>query len=152
MESLQSHLIHTMSHWSSGLPRHEGPGFKPQGGYLRETGILLLALSRYIGDPDMIWSLASLPFRGCFTRLHADNVKSQQLHRPSVGASLGFTPTMCSNPRGVLMWNRDSTFIIVLLQVYITLMFLYMFANRIFFKTPKLLCEKRLIGWGIEKE
>jgi hypothetical protein len=34
--------------------RHEGPGFKPQGGYFCETGILLLALSRYIGDPAVI--------------------------------------------------------------------------------------------------
>jgi hypothetical protein len=33
---------------------HKGPGFKSPGGYLRETGILLLALSCYIGDPDMI--------------------------------------------------------------------------------------------------
>jgi hypothetical protein len=34
--------------------RHKGPGFKSPGGYLCETGILLLALSRYIGDPDVI--------------------------------------------------------------------------------------------------
>jgi hypothetical protein len=34
--------------------RHKGPGFKTPGGYLCETGILLLALSRYIGDPDVI--------------------------------------------------------------------------------------------------
>jgi hypothetical protein len=34
--------------------RHEGPWFNPQGGYLCETGILLLVLSRYIGDPDVI--------------------------------------------------------------------------------------------------
>jgi hypothetical protein len=33
---------------------HEGPGFNPQGGYFCETGILLLALSSYIGDPDVI--------------------------------------------------------------------------------------------------
>jgi hypothetical protein len=32
---------------------HEGPGFNPRG-YLCEAGIVLLALSRYIGDPDMI--------------------------------------------------------------------------------------------------
>ncbi len=58
VESLQSHFILTMSHWSSGLPpvasRHKGPGFKSPGGYLCETGILLLALSCYIGDPDVI--------------------------------------------------------------------------------------------------
>jgi hypothetical protein len=47
-----------------------------------------------IGDPDVIRSLASPPFSGCFTRLHADNVKSQRLRHSSVGASLGFTPTM----------------------------------------------------------
>jgi hypothetical protein len=33
---------------------HKGPRFKCPGGYLCETGILLLALSRYIGDPDVI--------------------------------------------------------------------------------------------------
>jgi hypothetical protein len=50
VESLQSHMILTMSHWSSGLP----VCFPPQGtqvqipwGDLCETGILLLALSRY---------------------------------------------------------------------------------------------------------
>ncbi len=77
MASLQSHFLHTMSHWSSGLPsRHEGPAFKPQGGYLWETGILLLALSHYIGNPDMIGPVASSPFSGCFTRLCADNVSA----------------------------------------------------------------------------
>jgi hypothetical protein len=34
--------------------RHKGPRFKSPGGYLFETGILLLAMSRYIGDPDII--------------------------------------------------------------------------------------------------
>jgi hypothetical protein len=34
--------------------RHKGPRFKSPGGYLCETGILLLAMSRYIGDPDVI--------------------------------------------------------------------------------------------------
>ncbi len=34
--------------------RHKGPRFKSPGGYLCETGFLLLALSRYIGDPDVI--------------------------------------------------------------------------------------------------
>ncbi len=35
---------------------HEGPRFKSPGGYgyLCETGILLLALSSYIGDPNVI--------------------------------------------------------------------------------------------------
>ncbi len=34
--------------------RHEGPGFKSLGGYLCETGIVLLALSCFVGDPDVI--------------------------------------------------------------------------------------------------
>jgi hypothetical protein len=34
--------------------RHKGPRFKSLGGYLCEARILLLALSRYIGDPDVI--------------------------------------------------------------------------------------------------
>ncbi len=34
--------------------RHRGPGFKSPGRYLCETGILLLAMSCYIGDPDVI--------------------------------------------------------------------------------------------------
>ncbi len=33
---------------------HKGPGIKFPAGYLCETGILLLALSRYIGDPNVI--------------------------------------------------------------------------------------------------
>jgi hypothetical protein len=57
VESMQSHCIHTMSHWSSGLPvcfPSWGTQVQSPGGYLCETGILLLALSRYIGDPDVI--------------------------------------------------------------------------------------------------
>ncbi len=55
--SQQSHCIHTMSHWSSGLPLRLlswGTCVHSQVGYLSETGIFLLALPRYIGDPDMI--------------------------------------------------------------------------------------------------
>jgi hypothetical protein len=33
---------------------HKGPRFKSPGGYLCEIGILLLAMSRYIGDLDVI--------------------------------------------------------------------------------------------------
>ncbi len=33
---------------------HKGPWFKSPGGYLCEAGILMLALSRYFGDPDVI--------------------------------------------------------------------------------------------------
>jgi hypothetical protein len=34
--------------------RHKGHRLKSPGGYICETGILLLAMSRYIGDPDVI--------------------------------------------------------------------------------------------------
>ncbi len=51
VEILQSHMILTMSHWSSGLtcllPATRVTGSNPQGGYLCETGSLLLAMSRY---------------------------------------------------------------------------------------------------------
>jgi hypothetical protein len=56
--------------------------------------VLLLAMSRYIGDPYVIRSLASLPFSGCFVKLHDNNVISQRLCCLSVGASLGFAPTV----------------------------------------------------------
>ncbi len=78
MEILLSHYIHTMSHWSSGLPicfPSWGTWVQIPRGDLYETGILLLALSRYIGDPDMILITGFVA--------------------PSVGASLGFAPTMC---------------------------------------------------------
>jgi hypothetical protein len=59
MMSLQSHFILTMFHWSSGLtcllPVTRDLGSNPLGGLtVSETGILLLAFSRYIGDPDVI--------------------------------------------------------------------------------------------------
>ncbi len=57
VESLQSLLSHHVSlvQWTNLFAfRHKGPRFKSPGGYLCETGILLLALSRYIGDPDAI--------------------------------------------------------------------------------------------------
>ncbi len=57
MKSLQSPFILTMSHWSSGLPvcfPSQRTSVQNPWGDLCETGILLLALSRYIGDPDVI--------------------------------------------------------------------------------------------------
>ncbi len=48
VESLQSHFILTMSYWSSGLPvcfPSQGTRVQTLGGYLCDTGILLLALS-----------------------------------------------------------------------------------------------------------
>jgi hypothetical protein len=56
VESLQSHCIHTQFHWSRGPPDYFpswGTRVQSPGGYLRETGILLV-LSRYIGDSDVI--------------------------------------------------------------------------------------------------
>ncbi len=46
-----------MSHWSSGLPvcfPSQGTQVQIPRGYLCETGILLLAMSCYISDPDVI--------------------------------------------------------------------------------------------------
>ncbi len=82
--------------WTTRLLPSWGTQVQSPGGYLCETGIFPLALSHYIGDPGMIRSLASLLFSayftprrqcekpaalllfsGCFTRLHADNVKSR---------------------------------------------------------------------------
>jgi hypothetical protein len=57
VESLQSLFILTMSNWSSGLPvcfLSQGTRVQNPWGDLYGTGILLLALSRYIGDPDVI--------------------------------------------------------------------------------------------------
>ncbi len=57
VENLLSHCIHTMSHRSMGLPDcfpSWGTQVQSPGGNLCETGILLLALSRYIGDPAVI--------------------------------------------------------------------------------------------------
>jgi hypothetical protein len=55
---------------------HEGPGSKFSGGVLNlKPGFLPLALSRYIGDPNVILITG--------------------FHCPSVGASLGSAPTMC---------------------------------------------------------
>jgi hypothetical protein len=59
VESLQSHS-HDSHHvslvqWTNLFAsRHKGHRFKSPGGYLCETGILLLAMSHYIGDPDVI--------------------------------------------------------------------------------------------------
>jgi hypothetical protein len=52
-----SHVSHHVSlvQWTNLFAsRHKGHRFKSPGEYLCGTGILLLALSRYIGDPDVI--------------------------------------------------------------------------------------------------
>ncbi len=40
---------------------HKGHRFKSPGGYLCETGMLLLAMSHYIGDPDVVDHQQGLP-------------------------------------------------------------------------------------------
>jgi hypothetical protein len=53
VESLQFHRIHTQFHWSTRLlPVMRVLGSIPRG-VLYETRILLLALSHYIGDPEV---------------------------------------------------------------------------------------------------
>jgi hypothetical protein len=81
LESLQSHFILTMSHWSSGLPicfPSQGTRVQIPWGYSCETGILLLALSRYIGDPDVIDHFCGFVWGGLCPEPslgpHSDNV------------------------------------------------------------------------------
>ncbi len=118
MEILQSHCIHTMSHWSSGLPicfPSWGTRVQSPGGYLCETRILLLTLSRYIGDPDVI-DHSGLVWGGLSPKLslgpRADNViiplDLTQLFRPgftlTAGPPSGFT-TIIVNCWAVALWR-----------------------------------------------
>jgi hypothetical protein len=67
VESLQSHFILTMSHWSSGLPvcfPTQETWVQNPWVHLCETWILLLALSRFIGDPDVIDHFCGLVWGG----------------------------------------------------------------------------------------
>ncbi len=99
VEALQIHS-NTQSFWSSGsinclLPTWGGSNSQlGMHQHVQRNRVLLLAMSRFISDLDVIRSLALLPFSGRFTRLLADDVKSRRLHCPSVGALLGFSPTM----------------------------------------------------------
>ncbi len=54
MESLQSHHVSLVQWTNLFASRHKGNRLKSPGGYLCGSGILLLALSRYIGDPNVI--------------------------------------------------------------------------------------------------
>jgi hypothetical protein len=81
VEALQFHS-YTQFHWSRGsticFPIYGVSGLRPGDAQTHKgTRFLLLALSHYIGDPNVIRSLASLPSSGSFTRLCADNVKSR---------------------------------------------------------------------------
>ncbi len=52
--SHDSHHVSLVQWTNLFASRHKGHRFKSPGGYLCETGILMLALSCYIGDPNMI--------------------------------------------------------------------------------------------------
>jgi hypothetical protein len=52
--SHDSHHVSLVQWTNLFASRNKGHRFKSPGGDLCETGILLLALSRYIGDPDVI--------------------------------------------------------------------------------------------------
>jgi hypothetical protein len=125
VESLQSHCIHTQFHWSSGPPicfSSWGTRVQSPGGYLCETGILLLALSCYIGDPTMtdccalVWGgLCPEPSLSC----HADNViiplDLTQLSYPgfplAAGPPSGFTTDIVSCWGGALASLHLTAFI-----------------------------------------
>jgi hypothetical protein len=62
--SLHSHHVSLVQWTTYLLPVTRDPGSNPLGGYLCETGILLLALSRYIGDPDVIDPYCGLVWGG----------------------------------------------------------------------------------------
>jgi hypothetical protein len=93
-ESLQSHFILTMSHWPSGLTLcfpSQGTWVQIPWGGLCDTGILLLALSRYIGDPDVIVHQCSLIWGGLrpktVTRLSCRQCDNPTWHSFSVPVS-----------------------------------------------------------------
>ncbi len=76
--SLHSHHV-SLVQWNTRLlPVTRDPGSKPLGGALGETGILLLALSRYIGDSDVIDHFCGLVWGGLHPKPslgpRADNV------------------------------------------------------------------------------
>jgi hypothetical protein len=107
VKSLQPHYIHTQFHWSSGPPvcfPSWGTRIQSPGGYLCETGILLLALYGYIGDPDadvidhcnLVWGgLHPKPLIGCCADNMIIPLHLTQLFWPSfilaAGPPSGFT-------------------------------------------------------------
>jgi hypothetical protein len=71
------------------------PGSNPLGDTYVKPGFLLLALSRYIGDPDVIMITGFVTLQWVLHKALRRQCVSQRLHHPSVGASLGSAPTMC---------------------------------------------------------
>jgi hypothetical protein len=99
MEELQLYS-NTQSHWSSGStvcfpPRVTVVCIPRMHPHLQWNRVLLLAMSCFSGDPNVILVTGFIaPLGWCFTRLHANDVKSRELCRPSVDASQGFAPTI----------------------------------------------------------
>ncbi len=91
--------------------RHKGPRFKSPGGYLCETRIFLLGLSRYIGDPDVIDHHCNLVCGGLHPKLslgpRADNMiipfELTQLFCP--GFTLTAGPPSSFTTDGVGCWG-----------------------------------------------
>ncbi len=91
--------------------RHKGPRFKSPGGYLSETGILLLVLSRYTGDPDVIDHFWGLDWGGLHPELslgpHVENViiplDLTQLFSPGLALAAGPASSFTTN--GVGCWG-----------------------------------------------
>ncbi len=103
-----------MSHWSSGLPvcfLSQGTQVQNPCEDLCETGILLLALSRYIGDPNVIDNFCGLVWGGLHPEPslgpRADNViiplDLTQLFCP--GFTLTAGPPSCFTTNGVGCWG-----------------------------------------------
>ncbi len=102
VESLQSHCTHTMSHWSSGLPvcfPSWGTRVQSPRGYLCETGILLLALSRYMIDHcGLIWgSLRPEPSLGYRANNVIISLDLTQLFCPSFTLTAGPPSSFTTN-------------------------------------------------------
>jgi hypothetical protein len=154
--SLHSYTVSLVQSVTCLLPVMRDRGSIPRG-YLSETVILLLALSRYISDPYMIdhcglvWGgLCPEPSLGhhnviipldLLSQFHARCRSSFRRHSHIVGCWWGAPWRACNltafihsltgpvghpfashhegpgfNPRGVLVWNRDSTVNVVSLQ------------------------------------
>jgi hypothetical protein len=115
VESLQSYFILTMSYWSSGLSicsPSQGTWVQNPWVALCETGFLLLELSCYIGDPNVIDHHCSLVWGGLHPKLklgpRADNViiplDLTQLFCPSFTLAAG--PPFSFTTDGVGCWEE----------------------------------------------
>jgi hypothetical protein len=102
--SLHSHHVSLVQWTTRLLPVMRDPGSNPQGGTYVKPEYLLLALSRYISDPDVIRSLASSPLR-CFTRLQDDLIDLiTQLFCPGFTLATGSPSSFTTD--GVGCWGE----------------------------------------------